>query len=249
MDAPTISRRLAAAGCIRPDDEAHEMLSATPDPTTLERWIERREHGEPLAWIVGSVSFCGRRVGVDPRVYAPRPQTEALARRAVDLLPERGTAVDLCTGSGAIAFHLMQEVPAARVVATDIDARAVACSRRNGVHVIRTSLGDALRDRTFDVITLVAPYVPTDEIRLLPADVRNHEPREALDGGADGLDIVRRAVRRAATLLRCGGWLLTEIGGEQDAALATDLAANGFERPERWFDEEGDIRGIAVRHT
>jgi release factor glutamine methyltransferase len=242
-----IARRLAAAGCIRSEDEARELSSAAPDEATLERWVRRREGGEPLAWIVGSVSFCGRRSGIDPGVYVPRPQTEALARRAAELLPGRGRAADLCTGSGAIASHLMREVPSAHVVATDADPVAVACARRNGVVVVRASLGATLRDSAFDVITAVAPYVPTDDITLLPEDVRRHEPLEALDGGADGLDVVRTLVADAARLLRPGGRLLTELGDDQDVLLAPALMANGFAPAEPWFDEEGDLRGIAVR--
>src|SRR4029079_5455 len=134
-------------------------------------------------------------------------------------------AADLCTGAGAIAVHLMREAPAANIVATDIDPSAVVCAKRNGVTVVRSDLGEALRDRTFDVVTAVAPYVPTPDIPLLPQDVRRHEPTLALDGGADGLDVVRDLVEQAARLLLPGGWLLTEIGGDQDPTLDTLLPA------------------------
>jgi len=249
MDVSAVAQRLAEAGCIMPEAEATELLSWASDDGTLERAVRRREHGEPLAWIVGGVTFGGRRVRVDPGVYVPRPQTDALARRAAELLPPAGAAADLCTGSGAIAFHLMHEAPSARVVATDVDPRAVACARRNGVFVVQGSLGAALRDAAFDVVTAVAPYVPTADIRLLPADVRRYEPRGSLDGGADGLDVVRVLVADAARLLRSDGWLLTEIGGNQEALLAPVLSRAGFEPAEPWFDEEGDLRGIAVRRA
>jgi len=247
MDTSTIARRLAAAGCVRPDDEARELVSAGADEESLESLVRRREAGEPLAWIVGATTFCGHRIRVDPGVYVPRPQTEVLARRAARLLPPNGRAADLCTGAGAIAVYLMREAPAANIVATDIDPSAVVCAKRNGVTVVRSDLGEALRDRTFDVVTAVAPYVPTPDIRLLPEDVRRHEPALALVGGADGLDLVRELVEQAARLLLPGGWLLTEIGGHQDATLEPVLAAAGFAPAERWFDEEGDLRGIAVR--
>jgi release factor glutamine methyltransferase len=247
MDTSTIARRLAAAGCVRPDDEARELASAAADEDSLESLVRRREAGEPLAWVVGTTTFCGHRIHIDPGVYVPRPQTEALARRAADRLPPNGRAADLCTGAGAIAVQLMREAPAAHIVATDIDPLAVACARHNGVAVVRSDLGRALRDRTFDVVTAVAPYVPTPDIRLLPEDVRRHEPTLALDGGADGLDVVRQLVEQAARLLLPGGWLLTEIGGNQDTALEPVLAAAGFAPAERWFDEEGDLRGVAVR--
>jgi release factor glutamine methyltransferase len=247
MDTSTIARRLAMAGCVRPEDEAHELVSAAADEESLESLVQRREAGEPLAWIVGATTFCGHRIHVDPGVYVPRPQTEVLARRAAALLPPNGRAADLCTGAGAIAVHLMREAPAINIIATDIDPLAVACAQRNGVAVVRSDLGKALRDRTFDVVTAVAPYVPTPDIPLLPEDVRRHEPTLALDGGADGLAVVRELVEQAARLLFPGGWLLTEVGGDQDTALQPVLDAAGFAPAERWFDEEGDLRGIAVR--
>jgi release factor glutamine methyltransferase len=249
MDVPTICARLAAAGCLLPDHEARELSSHAPEPETLERWVRRREHGEPLAWIVGSASFCGFRVRVDPGVYVPRPQTEQLAVRAARLLPRDGAATDLCTGSGAIAAHLMRAAPSARVVATDLDRKAVACARNNGVRVIRADLAGPLRSGVFDVVTGVAPYVPTAQIALLPVDVRRYEPRGALDGGGDGLDSVRRLIADAARLLRPGGWLLTEIGGAQDRATASSLTGGGFTDVASWHDQEGDLRGIAARRA
>jgi release factor glutamine methyltransferase len=95
--------RLAAAGCIAPEEEARELLRAASDERTLEEWIRRRERGEPLAWITGITTFCGRSIRVDPGVYVPRPQSEELARRAAAFLPQSGRALDLCTGSGAVA--------------------------------------------------------------------------------------------------------------------------------------------------
>jgi methylase of polypeptide subunit release factors len=142
--------------------------------------------------------------------------------------PATAGAVDLCTGAGAIAAHLMGEVPTATVVGIDIDARAVLCARRNGVFALVAELGEPLRPAIFDLVTAVAPYVPTGKLGLLPADVQRYEPRLALDGGDDGLDLVRRIVTCAARLLRPGGWLLTELGGDQHEALGPTLAASGF---------------------
>jgi release factor glutamine methyltransferase len=102
-------------------------------------------------------------------------------------------------------------------------------------------------DHSFDVVTAVPPYVPTGQLRLLPADVQRYEPRVALDGGANGLDVARRVVSAAGRLLVPGGWLLIELGGNQDDALAPDLAASGFADIESWRDEDGDLRGLAAQ--
>jgi release factor glutamine methyltransferase len=240
----SVADRLARAGCVAAAEEAGELLAAAPDEGTLEPWIRRREDGEPLAWITGTIRFCGRVLHAAPGVYVPRLQTEELARRAAALLPPGGRALDLCTGIGAVAAHLKAEVPTASVVGIDIDERAVACARRNGVPALVADLAEPVRgDGGFDVVTAVAPYVPTGAIRFLPADVQRYEPRQALDGGADGLDLVRRTVAAAARLLRPGGWLLIEVGGDQEG----ELTATGFDRTEPWWDDEGDLRGIGLQ--
>ncbi|MGH9101771.1 MAG: N5-glutamine methyltransferase family protein [Acidimicrobiales bacterium] len=240
--------RLRAAGCVTPEEEAQEMVAAAPGGVVPPAWPSRRERGEPLAWITGGLEVCGRWTRVDPGVYVPRIQSEELAQRAAELMPRRGRAVDLCCGSGAIAAHLAAEVAGALVVGVDIDPAAAACATRNGVTVLVGDLDGPLRHgRCFDVVTAVTPYVPTDELRLLPADVRAYEPRVALDGGADGLEVARRLVPAARTLLRRGGWLLLELGGDQDERLAPDLAASGFAEVESWQDEDGDLRGLAAR--
>jgi release factor glutamine methyltransferase len=228
--------------------EAAELVAAAPDEATLEAWVRRREGGEPPAWITGTTRFCGLVLRIGPGVYVPRPQTEELARRAAARLPAGGRALDLCTGAGAVAAHLRAAVPGARVVATERDPRAATFARRNGVPTVVADLAAPVRgDGGFDLVTAVAPYVPTAAVALLPADVRRHEPLPALDGGADGLDVVRRVVAVAGRLLRPGGWLLTELGGDQDATLAPTLAAAGFAATLPWWDAEGDLRGLAAR--
>jgi release factor glutamine methyltransferase len=242
--------RLRAAGCVAAEAEADEMLAATADPTTLQRWVARRETGEPLAWIVGSTTFCGRRLHVDAGVYVPRPQTEELARRAAALLPTGGRAADLCTGTGAVAVHLMTNHPTATVVGTELDERAARCARRNGVAVVVSDLGETFRPTpTFDIVTAVAPYVPTGAIALLPSDVRAHEPRLALDGGTDGLDLVRRVVETAGQILRPGGHLLVEVGADHDDLLAAPLERAGLGAVTPWFDEDGNLRGLVARRS
>lgn len=242
--------RLTAAGCVAAAEEAAEFLAAAPDPPTLEAWLCRREEGEPPAWITGTVRFCGRTLHIASGVYVPRLQSEELAHRAATLLPAHGRAVDLCTGCGAVAAHLKAQVPTAAVIGIDVDVRAAACARRNGVAAVVADLDAPLGGQAcFDVVTAVAPYVPTAQLRLLPADVQRYEPRPALDGGVDGLELVRRVVAAAATLLRPGGWLLIEVGGDQDQTLAPTFAAKGFDPVNPWWDDDGDLRGIASRVT
>jgi release factor glutamine methyltransferase len=241
-------RRLAMAGCVAADAEADELLSRAPDEATLDAWLARREEGEPLSWITGFQTFCGHLVAVDRGVYVPRPQSEALACRAATFLEAspRRRAADLCTGSGAVARHL-QTVAGAQVAGVDLDIDAVRCARRNGVPAVVGDLGASLGTATVDVVTAVAPYVPTAEMEFLPRDVRDHEPILTLDGGDDGLTVVRRLVEDAPRLLQPGGWLLVELGGDQDRHLAGSVVAAGFGNLTTWHDEEGDLRGMSAQ--
>jgi release factor glutamine methyltransferase len=248
VPATAVIRRLAAAGCVAAEEEAGELIAAAPDDHTLAGWVRRREQGEPLPWITGRLLFCDHLLRIDPGVYVPRRQSAELARRAAALLAsDGGRAADLCTGAGAIARVLMATAPGAAVVGVDIDARAVACARRNGVPAVLGDLAESLRPGVFDVVTAVAPYVPTGELRLLPADVQRYEPRLALDGGDDGLDLVRRIVVAAARLLRPSGWLLTELGADQDRALRPALTAAAFGPVMTWSDQDGGLRGLAAQ--
>ncbi len=247
IDLDAVVERLRVAGCVAAEDEADVLVGAAPDVDVLDRWLARRELGEPLAWIVGRSRFCGQDVHVAPGVYVPRWQSEELAVRGAALLRPRGRAVDLCTGSGAIAVHLAAAVPDATVVGADIDPLAVACARRNGVTAVVADLGSAFAPESFDVLTLVAPYVPRAAMALLPPDVRRHEPALALDGGDDGLDVVRRGVIDAGRLLRPGGHLVVEIGGDQLAAVEAALDAARFGEVDAWTDDDGDLRGVAAR--
>lgn len=246
-----LAARLAAAGCLSADEEAQELEAASEgDSARLEGMVQRRERGEPLAWIVGALDFGGVRVHVAPGVYVPRLQSVPLAQRAGQLLPVGGTAADLCTGSGAVAAHVSVHHPDARVLATDTDAAAVACARDNGIDAYEgdlfAPLPPALRG-TVDVVTAVAPYVPTRELAFLPRDVQAFEPLTALDGGSDGLDVVRRIVADAATWLVPGGALVLEIGGDQASLLEPLLASAGYVDCETLVDEESDVRGISGR--
>jgi release factor glutamine methyltransferase len=257
MDQPNSKGRmrvlhtLAKGGCVAPRAEADALLRASNEGVgPIEELIARRLRGEPLAWITGSVSFCGVRVHVDPGVFVPRPHTQALARRAVSLLPAVGIAVDVCTGSGAVAAVLGSAHPRAAVVATDLDPVAVACARRNGVRAIVGNLDEplspSLRGRV-DVMMAVVPYVPTEELHLLPRDVLANEPRRALDGGRRGTTVLVRAAEAAARWLRRGGCVLLELGGDQASEVATTLANVGLSEIRVHRDGDGQDRAIEAR--
>ena len=248
MTGSLVAQRLAAAGCVAPDEEARELLHDAPDATELETRLRRREAGVPLAWITGRMRFGGLDVHMEPGVYVPRVQSEELARRAAAVLPARGTAVDLCTGSGAVAAWLQHEVPDAFVMGVDVDPVSARCAARNGMSVVLGDLAAPLHAAgTVDVVTAVAPYVPTAARGLLPADVQQYEPRLALDGGEDGLVVLRRVVEHASALLRPGGHLLVELGGAQDEVLRPDLSCHAFTVTEPWHDDDGDLRGLVAQ--
>jgi release factor glutamine methyltransferase len=247
-DREALAALLADAGFVAADEEAEELLArADGDAELLQSLVARRLTGEPLAWITGTVEFCGLEIRVDPGVYVPRWQSELLARRAVERLPANGTAIDLCTGSGAIAATLMARRPGARVVASDLDARAVACARSNGVDAhqgdLFAPLPAALQGRV-DVVAGVVPYVPTPDLPLLQRDTFTFESPLSYDGGDDGLSLLRRAISGAVGFLRHGGALLLELGAGQPERLAGELERLGYRDVVVLRDEEGDVRGI-----
>jgi release factor glutamine methyltransferase len=247
-DFEGLAALLAGAGFVAAEEEAVELRAcAAGDVELLDSLVARRLTGEPLAWITGSVSFCGLEIRVDRGVYVPRWQSEPLARRAVARLPTNGTAIDLCTGAGAIATTLMSHRPGARVVACDLDERAVACAAANGVEVYRgdlfAPLPRALQGRA-DVVVGVVPYVPTPELPLLQRDTFAFESPLSYDGGRDGTGILRRVLTDSPRFLRSGGALLLELGGDQADALDDDLARLGYVGVKVLIDEDGDVRGL-----
>jgi len=251
MDRVSVTRRLTEAGSIAASEEADELIEAAGgDGDALEVLVSRRTDGEPIAWLTGTVTFCGIILFVAPGVYVPRWQTEPMARRAASLLPSGGVGADLCTGAGAIAAVLAAAVPTARVVATELDSNAVRCARRNGIEVFEGFLDDPLPpelEHRVDVLTAVGPYVPTDALHLLPRDVRTFEPRLALDGGVDGMDLLTEVALRSARWLGPGGWLLLELGGDQAGPTGHLLDGLGFEGLEVMVDEDGDSRAICAQ--
>jgi release factor glutamine methyltransferase len=230
------------------DDEAHTLLAkARGDATALERLVQRRLTGEPLGWIIGHAPFDGLDVRVDPGVYVPRCQSTELVHRAVARLPERGTAIDLCTGSGALAMATQGARPKARIVGTDIDGRAVTCARANGVVTYQGDLFDPLPtsfEGTVDVVVAVVPYVPTAALDFLPPDTLAFESASLYDGGPDGADYLRRVAAEAPRFLRPGAALLLELGGDQPELLRDQWASLGYTEWTAWTDEDGDFRGL-----
>lgn len=189
--------------------------------------IRRRLDGEPVAYILGEKEFWSLPLSVDPRVLVPRPDTELLVEVALEAARERGGAcriVDLCTGSGAVAVALATELSSAEVIATDVSAAAVevagANAARHGVELafVQGDLFEPLAGQTFDIAVANPPYIPSGDIDGLAREVRA-EPRLALDGGADGLDLVRRLIDAAPNHLCSGGVLALEHGFDQAAAV------------------------------
>ena len=228
-----IVTRLRSAGCVFAEDEAELLIAAAGTPAELAAMVDRRASGRPLEHVVGWAEFCGLRIAVEPAVFVPRRRTELLVREAIAIAPPRPVIVDLCCGSGAVGTALAAALDRAELYAADIDPAAVRCARRNigpaGGHVYQGDLFEALpaalRGRV-DILAANVPYVPTGEVGLLPAEARLHEPRAALDGGADGLDVLRRVAAGAVLWLAEGGSLLVEISDQQEQA-ARDTTRRG----------------------
>ncbi|HEV3358442.1 MAG TPA: putative protein N(5)-glutamine methyltransferase [Pseudonocardiaceae bacterium] len=244
-----IVSRLRAAGCVFAEDEARLLVEAASDPGTLATMVRQRVDGLPLEQIIGWAEFCGLRITVAPGVFVPRRRTEFLARQAVDLgrnildsgEPDELLVLDLCCGSGALGAVLAAELEQVQLHAADIEPAAVECARRNverfGGTVYEGDLFEPLPRRlrgNVHILTANVPYVPTAEIPLLPAEARDHEPRRSLDGGSDGLAVLREVAAQAPVWLAPGGQLLMETSERQaqhavhafaDAGLITTVAS------------------------
>jgi release factor glutamine methyltransferase len=234
MSVPSslIVSRLRAAGCVFAEDEARLLISTARTPDELDAMVDRRVAGLPLEQVLGWAEFCGLRITVTPGVFVPRRRTEFLVRQAAALARPGEVIVDLCCGAGAIAAALAAAVDEAEVHAVDVDPAAVRCARRNVPgHVYQGDLYEplpvGLRGRV-GVLVANVPYVPTEEIRFLPPEARAHEPRAALDGGADGLDVLRRVAAAAHGWLAPGGHLLIETSERQAPAAQAAFTASGL---------------------
>jgi release factor glutamine methyltransferase len=253
---PAIAARLRAAGCVFAEEEARMLAAAARTRDDLEAMARLREKGVPLEHVIGWAEFCGLRIFVDAGVFVPRRRSEFLVETAVSLAPGASPViVDLCCGTGALGVAVAAWLAAgsrgpgprdtgsrgagsrdtAELHAADIDPAAVACARRNvepaGGRVYRgdlfAPLPGTLRGRVA-ILICNAPYVPTGDIGLLPPEARDHEPRTALDGGADGLAVLRRAAAEAPGWLAPGGVLLVETSGPQAPPMTRAMAAAGL---------------------
>ncbi|MGW2515565.1 putative protein N(5)-glutamine methyltransferase [Streptomyces sp. NPDC001617] len=222
---------LRAAGCVFAEDEARLILAAAGTPDELATLVERRAGGLPLELVLGWAEFRGLRIAVEPGVFVPRRRTEFLVEQALAQAPQASVVVDLCCGSGAVGTALATALGGVELHAADIDPAAVRCAHRNvtgvGGHVHQGDLFEALPEELrgrIDILAANVPYVPTDEVGLLPPEARDHEPLVALDGGFDGLDVLRRVAAEAPRWLAPGGCVLVETS-ERQAALAVEAFA------------------------
>lgn len=275
-DRPDVVALLRAAGCVFAEDEAALLLDAAASDAALDALVSRRVAGEPLEQVLGWAEFRGLRVQVSPGVFVPRRRTGLLVEEALALLarrrpagpasstapggqdPGRPLVVDLCCGSGAVGLALATELAAAgtpvELHAADVDPDAVACAARNVAPVGGVTYGGDLFDPVptvlrgrVDVLLANVPYVPTDEIAHLPPEARDHEHRVALDGGADGLDVLRRVAAVAGEWLAPGGHLLTESGEAQAAGAVEVLESAGLSVRVVRDDEIGATAVVGTR--
>jgi len=235
-----ISATLRAAGCVFAEEEAELLAGSAPSQDSLRAMIGQRVAGLPLEHVVGWAEFCGLRIAVDRGVFVPRRRSELLVRRAAALCQPAVAApgaivVDLACGCGAIGAAVAALVAGVQLHACDIDPAAVRCARRNlepsGGHAYRGDLYQPLPARLRGQVAVIAanvPYVPTAAVALMPAEARVHEPLVALDGGQDGLGVLRRAAAGAPGWLAPGGHLLIETSADQAAAAAAAFAAAGL---------------------
>jgi len=242
---PATVAALRAAGCVFAEEEARLLLDAAGTPAELADLVRRRAAGLPLEVLLGWAEFCGMRVGVRPGVFVPRRRTEFLVRQAVARARPGSVLLDLCCGTGALGLAVAAAVGDLELHAADIDPVAVRCAAGNlapvggQVHTgdLYDALPGALRGR-IGIIVANAPYVPTGAIELMPPEARHHEPRIALDGGPDGVEIHRRVAAGAPRWLVPGGCLLIETGQDQAVHTAAAMAAAGLVvgtvRSEEW---------------
>ncbi len=268
-DREGVVASLRAAGCVFAEEEADLLLEAAAAGADLRAVVARRVAGEPLEHVLGWVAFAGRRWSVGPGVFVPRRRTELMVRAALAAPPPGGpdgvVVVDLCCGCGAVGGAVLLGLAAdVTLHASDVDPAATAHARRNlgplGGHVHTGDLLDGVPGRLrgrVDLLLCNAPYVPTAAIATMPPEAREHEPAVALDGGPDGLDVLRRVVAAAPAWLAPDGSLLFEVSPGQAATAAALVADAGMraavvhDDPDDDPDGDGPAGGtvvVATRH-
>jgi release factor glutamine methyltransferase len=218
-----------------------ERALAEDQLAAVRELVRRRGQREPLQHLLGSTSFCGLEIAVSRHVLVPRPETETLAERGWRFLQAlrnpAATALDVGTGSGCLAVALSVNIPDVHVTAVDISPEALAIAQTNAARHgvagrIEFHLGDSLAavdaGRRFDLIVSNPPYIPAGEIQSLQPEVRDFDPRVALDGGPDGLGMIRRLALEAPPFLKPGGRLMLEFGDGQAAAVQEVFSAGGW---------------------
>ncbi|MEH0840954.1 putative protein N(5)-glutamine methyltransferase [Micromonospora sp. CPCC 205711] len=259
-DRPALVQRLRAAGCVYAEDEAQLLIAAADSPDALTTLVQRRVDGLPLEHVLGWAEFCGLRVAVDPGVFVPRGRTALLVAAAAAVTGPAPAVVDLCCGSGATTVALAARLAPRWLAAVDVDPAAVACARRNlagrDVPVLHGDLYDPLPPRwrgKLDLVVANAPYVPTAAVALLPPEARLYEAPVALDGGVDGLAVLRRVAAGAVDWLAPGGHLVVEISDSQAEPLCAAMTALGLDprvqRAEEWEATVVAARRPALRPT
>ncbi len=206
----------------------HDRPVAEPELGAVRALVQRRARREPLQHLVGSTSFCGLEIAVSPAALIPRPETETLVELALAALKRAGPAepavLDFGTGTGCVAIALAAQCPAARVHALDVSAAALTLARANAEHHglagrLGFHHGDGFRalpaEMQFDLLVSNPPYIPTADIAALQPEVRDYDPRAALDGGADGLNFYRLLAGEAPAWLKAGGGPFAECGDGQ----------------------------------
>ena len=252
LESPRLDAEVLLCEALATDRVKLIVESQRPlEPAELSRYrdlIKRRRSGEPIAYILGRREFFGLQFRVDRRALIPRPDTEALLEVALARTREHymfGNALDLCTGSGCVAIAFAKQRPTWRVTALDASEEAIALAVENATRLgavfgIRFGVGDLTaplaESERFDVITANPPYIPSADIASLDPGIRDFEPRAALDGGADGLAIVRRVVTESAPRLVPGGILAVEVQYDQSDRVAELFEQAGLSEIERRRD-------------
>ncbi|MET9487258.1 putative protein N(5)-glutamine methyltransferase [Nocardia sp. NPDC006630] len=245
-DTDTLVVRLRTAGCVFAEEEAELLVAAATAAAQLESLVVQRIAGVPLEHLLGWAEFRGIRVAVTPEVFVPRQRTGFLVEQAVSLARDGGAAsessivaIDMCCGSGALGMAFATELAAegirVELTACDIEPPAVACARRNlaalDARVLEGDLFDPVPPELAGRVRILlanTPYVPSAEIAHMPPEARDHEPRVTLDGGPDGLDVLRRIAAVATHWLAPGGHLLVEESESQAPRAVAVMREHGL---------------------